>query len=404
MNQPLMPSLRRVNVTYTLIHLAYWALFAAFVGYQTALLLSRGFTSGQAGVFASLRCLSGIIAQPLLGRWADRHPHIPLKWIFNGSLLISLVFSILFYTTPMKFAGTAIIFLVLGALELSSYPLIDSMAVQYMNAGMDIKYSFGRGLGSMSYAVACVFLGMQAERFGVESILLTHSILIVVVIAVVFLFPTFPKESTGTESKEAPHSAWYLLRQNPSFALMLVASFFSMCAVLPAIGFLINIIREQGGDTASLGIALFLMASSEFPAAFLFQKLWRRFGSTKMMLISFTFMAVKPLLFLIAPTLFVVLAVQPIQMLGYGLFTPASVYFANENVPQTDRVQGQSLMMMASNGLGGVLGNLFAGYIIDWGGVNAMLLFSFICGIVGVGLGILAGTLSRTKSTYGRIS
>ena len=46
-----MPSLRRVNVLYTLVQLTYWAAFAAFSGYQTALLLGRGFSSGDAGVF-----------------------------------------------------------------------------------------------------------------------------------------------------------------------------------------------------------------------------------------------------------------------------------------------------------------------------------------------------------------
>ena len=53
-----MPSLRRVNVLYTLVQLTYWAAFAAFAGYQTALLLGRGFSSGAAGVFAATRCLT----------------------------------------------------------------------------------------------------------------------------------------------------------------------------------------------------------------------------------------------------------------------------------------------------------------------------------------------------------
>lgn len=43
------PSLRRLNVSYTLVHVVYWAMFAIFAGYQTSLLLGRGFTSGEAG-------------------------------------------------------------------------------------------------------------------------------------------------------------------------------------------------------------------------------------------------------------------------------------------------------------------------------------------------------------------
>ena len=49
------PSLRRLNVSYTLVHVVYWAMFAIFAGYQTSLLLGRGFTSGEAGIFASIR-------------------------------------------------------------------------------------------------------------------------------------------------------------------------------------------------------------------------------------------------------------------------------------------------------------------------------------------------------------
>ena len=57
-----LPSLRRVNGMYILVQLIYWSMFGAFSGFQTALLLGRGFSSGEAGVFAALRCLSGILA------------------------------------------------------------------------------------------------------------------------------------------------------------------------------------------------------------------------------------------------------------------------------------------------------------------------------------------------------
>ena len=67
-----------------------------------------------------------------------------------------------------------------------------------------------------------------------------------------------------------------------------------------------------------------------------------------------------------------VLLAQPLQLLGYGLFTPASVYFVNESVPEADRVRGQTVMMVASNGMGGMLGGLLAGWTLDMGGANWM--------------------------------
>ena len=108
------PSLRRLNVSYTLVHVVYWAMFAIFAGYQTSLLLGRGFTSGEAGIFASIRCFAGILAQPLLGGWADRHPEVPIKRLLNACLVLALWVNVVFYTTRPGFWGTALIFLTLA--------------------------------------------------------------------------------------------------------------------------------------------------------------------------------------------------------------------------------------------------------------------------------------------------
>jgi len=381
------PSLCRVNTMYILVQLLYWSMYGAFCGFQTALLLERGFSSGDAGILAALRCLSGILAQPLLGGWADRHPRVPLKWILNVCLGISLVIHVFFYCTRPGFAGMVLIFLALGAFEMNTYPLVDSMAVQFMNTGLPVNYSLGRGLGSFAYAVTCVVLGRQSTLWGVESVLLVHGVLLALLITAVALYPAFPAELLPKVSRgESPHSVWYLLRGNRPFTLMLGAVFLGMTAIMPIVGFMVNIVTDRGGTTTHLGVALFLMAASELPAAILFPYLWRRMGSPRMLLLAVIFMAVKPLLFLLTPSLGWVLAVQPIQMFGYGLFTPAAVYYANESVPAADRVRGQTIMMIASNGLGGMAGNLLGGYAIDLGGVNAMLAVCTLCGAVGVAL------------------
>ncbi|WP_295579385.1 MFS transporter [uncultured Oscillibacter sp.] len=390
-----LPSLRRVNTLYILVQLFYWAAFAAFAGYQTALLLGRGFSSGEAGVFAAIRCLAGIVAQPLLGGWADRHPRVPLKHLLNGCLAASLAVNLLFYTTRPGFWGTVLIFLALGVLELNAYPLLDSMAVQFINAGLDVNYSLGRGLGSFAYAVACVILGRQSAAWGVETVLLTHMALLVLLMAAIAAYPAAPP-AVPTGERERPHSVWALLRGNRSFTLMLLAVFCALTAVMPIVSFLVNIVTSRGGNETHLGLALFLMAASELPAALLFPRLWRRLGSRGMMVLSVVCMAAKPLVFLLVPSLGLLLLVQPIQMLGYGLFTPASVYYANENVSAADRVRGQTVMMVASNGLGGMAGNLIAGYAIDLGGVNAMLA---LCAAVGAAGVLLAAAATRCEKT-----
>ena len=394
------PSFRRLDAHYILMQAGFWAMFAAICCYQAALLLGRGFSNSQVGLIMSVRCLAGIFFQPLLGGFADRHPRLPLKFIVALSLFLSFFAGLpLIFYPGMGLAGTLIVFVILGALEISSYPLMDAMAIQYINAGVPIRYSLGRGIGSFSYAVFGALLGLQAGRWGVESTLITHAFLVAAECVIVAFYPTFRPASPSqaqTTPPPRPHSALTLLRTHPKFSLMLAGIFLGLTAYMPLVNFLINIIVSRGGDSTSLGGALFLMAASELPAAFLFQRLSRRWKSGRLLLLSLLFIALKAACLFFSGNLTAVLLIQPLQMLGYGLFTPASVFYVNESVPQEDRVLGQTLMMVASNGLGGVVGSFVGGGLLDLWGVDSMLL---VCSVMAFAGALLAALSLRTPSS-----
>ena len=386
------PTLRRLDWHYIAMQMGFWAMFAAIVAYQTALLLERGFTNGEAGLMTSVRCLAGIVFQPLLGGFADRHPRVPLKGIVGVSLALSLAAGLWYWMDPaMGLGSTALVWVVIGGLGVSSYPLMDAMAVQFINDGMPIRYSLGRGLGSLAYAVVCVLLGLQVGQWGVETTLVTFLLLTAAEIALVFTYPTWHPHAPAAQAEQArPQSALSLLRSNPRFTLMLAGVLFGLTAVLPLSNFLVNVILSRGGTAADLGLAMFLMGGFELPAAFLFPRLLRRLGSGRILVLSMFFGTLKGVALLLTWNLAGVLLCQPLQMLGYGLFTPASVYFVNESVPPADRVRGQTIMMVASNGLGGMLGGLLAGWTLDAGGANWMLAGCILCGCVGTVLCLLA--------------
>ncbi len=199
------------------------------------------------------------------------------------------------------------------------------------------------------------------------------------------LFPSIPAQLLPQPQKGAAegHSALQILRGSRTFTLMLIACFFGMMGVMPISGFLVTLVTSRGGDSRALGLAQFLMAASELPSALVFGLLRKRLSSAKILLISIVFMAVKPLLILASGSLGMLLAVQPVQMLGYGLFFPASVYFANESVAPADRVQGQSLRTIVAISLSTLLGSLVSGYLLDLGGTTLMLWFSAGCAAVG---------------------
>ena len=396
------PSFRRLDYHYIVMQAGFWAMFASVVAYQTALLLERGFSNGEAGLMTAVRCLAGIVCQPLLGGFADRHPEIPLKRIVTISLLLSLGAGAWYWLSPdMGLWETTLVWVVIGGLEVSSYPLMDAMAIQFINDGVPIRYSLGRGVGSMAYAVVCVLLGLQVGSAGLESTLLTHLLLVVGEATLVASYPACRGDGRASQQTgPKPQSALSLLKSNPRFTLMLVGVLLGLTGIMPLSNFLVNIVTSRGGTEADLGLALFLMAASELPTALFFGKLLRRLGSGKLVMLSMLFGTLKGVLLLLTTGYLGVLLVQPIQVLGYGLFTPASVYFVNESVPEADRVRGQTVMMVASNGLGGMLGGLLAGCTLDLGGANLMLGGCIACSCAGTMLCLLALRKNTSISSF----
>ena len=394
-----MPSVRRLDYHYMAMQIGFWAMFAAVCAYQAALLTSRGFTNAETGLLIAVRCLAGIVCQPALGAFADCHPRFPLRLIVSLALGVGLIAGLVFLLCPMGMAGTMAVLILMGGFEITSYPLMDAMAIQFLHRGVPIRYSLGRGAGSLAYAVCCVVLGLQVTAWGVETTLVTHAVLTALEILLVMTYPVCPPEGEGSGPAPAPHSALWLLRQNPSFALMLLAILLGLTGCLPMSNFLVNVVTSRGGAAGDLGAALFLMGAFELPTAFFFQRLYRRLGGGRLLLMSMVFCLLKALALLLAPSLVFVLLAQPLQMLGYGLFTPTSVYYVNESVPPEDQVKGQTLMMVASNGLGGVLGSLFAGTILDLGGADAMLLFCMACCGVAAVLAVLSLRLAARRTS-----
>ena len=47
-------SIRKLNILYSIVQAMYFAAFSAFCGFQTLFILERGFTSGEAGMLASM--------------------------------------------------------------------------------------------------------------------------------------------------------------------------------------------------------------------------------------------------------------------------------------------------------------------------------------------------------------
>ena len=139
MDTTTLPPKGKLTLHYYLLQIGFWGGIGCFTGFQSVIVLDRGFTSADVGVFVAICNLAGILFQPQLGAWADRHPEVPIKRLLNACLVLALGVNVVFYTTRPGFWGTALIFLTLGILDIWLAPYREQANVGYFQEIKQVK-------------------------------------------------------------------------------------------------------------------------------------------------------------------------------------------------------------------------------------------------------------------------
>ena len=147
--------------------------------------------------------------------------------------------------------------------------------------------------------------------------------------------------------------------------------------------YMINIVRELGGTDGTFGIAAFFCAASEMPAMFLCNYLIRKISCKKLLKLSSVFFVLRPLVIFLAPNLAVAFLGFALQSLSFGIFTPVSVFFINQELKEKDRIVGQTIFGMVTVGVGSCVGNLAGGFLMDRIGLRPTLGLCVVFAAVG---------------------
>ena len=104
----------------------------------------------------------------------------------------------------------------------------------------------------------------------------------------------------------------------------------------------------------------------------------------QMLIFCAAFFVIRAGLFWAARSVPVLYLAAALDFFEYGIFIPATVYYVAEHIDPANQVKGQSLMGMATTGVGSAFGNFVSGQLLDRAGVSGMLLFCSACAAVGL--------------------
>lgn len=375
---------RLLTLQYCILQGAYWASFCSIYAFSTVLLLAKGFSSSQIGITVALGNILGVILQPIFAGIADSSKRISLQKLTAILSAITALFFLLVYFLPNIFIGIAACFLLTDTFLQVTQPLVNSVSIYYVNQGISVDFGIARGVGSISYAAASSALGYLIERKGADVIILAGLLFLAIIILALLSMPVLkeegnnahsaPENSADTVSKE---SLWQFFTRYKRFTVALLGVTLLFTFHNMTNSYLIQIVQALGGDSANMGTALSIAAVSELPAMLIFSKLLKRFRSNQLLILSGFFFAVKAGAYLLAGTVTQFYLAQVLQMGAFALYIPASVYYVNETMKDSDKFKGQAVMT-ATNTLGGVIGSLLGGFLLDYAGIKPLLMTGFI--------------------------
>lgn len=379
----------RAKLSYMLSHGLFWCTYCISWSYTACFLTDKGYSSFTVGLVTGLGAIASVILQPATAALAGKISILNDK--LNAIILkiISLAAAILIMAGFPGNLSIAVLFTVLTAIDASIPSILSTLATSYINAGNFLNYGAARGFGSLTYSVFSLILGILVSRAGTDILMILYIFFGILYIIAVAAFPANGSKSDSNSVNDKPgkpsgsREGTGLLARYPY-----LYSFFA-ASILLYIGhnifniFLINIVNRAGGDSVNLGVALAISACVELPAMACFVQIENKIPVEKLMIISSIIFTMKAFAAIFATSVPAVYIVSFMQIGAFAIFTPGSVYFICKHLSPSDNSLGQALLGSCTLGLGGTLGNILGGFIIDRAGITAALVAAAVLSAFG---------------------
>ncbi|MDR2404357.1 MAG: MFS transporter [Spirochaetaceae bacterium] len=345
--------------------IAAFVIYAATTPYLPILVRGLGYRPVVVGILLGIFEGAGIIGPFIFGHFADKLGKYKSGLIVTFVLSVIAIIPLVLWIHPLLSA----LFLVLFAIGFrSTVPLLD--AITTINLGASGNYGKIRTMGSLSFVVMVLFFQWTPVLRPNTSINIALWIGATSALAIipVFLLPTRYTETAKARVhtgriQGAQKSGLWLPLLVPGIGMIAM----SRLAISPIYSFFpLYLVEYMNWDV--VGLLFALASASEIPCMFISNRLIRRFGPLRLLMIAAIAIGIRLSILAFFPYRFAIVASQMLHSLCFGLFHPAAVAFISNCVPPERRAMGMSIYLSIGTGLPALLGNILGGYLVDhWG-------------------------------------
>ena len=373
---------KSLTFQYTFHQMAYWATAAGIVSFATAFLLQQGFAASTVGVLLASGNLLSCGFQPVMAGWADRTGGNVLKWMTATLTAVSAACFLSIQLLPLPQVVFGLLYL-LGVFAFDAMnPLMNALNVSYMTGGYTINYGLSRGMGSLAYAFAALGIGMVMARFGAEWMIWISIALLAINAAMSLSYPSLVTAVSGEKKADECCSVPVFFRRYKWYCVSLLGVILLGMFHAMTENYLIEIVTPLGGDSGTVGVALFIATVIEAVILVYLDKVRSRISDNWLFKIAGLAFLLKAVLFLLASSITAIYFIQLLQGVSYTFLSPIQMYYANNKVHAADMVKGQAFIT-ASYTLGCAAGNFIGGQLLSAFDIRALLLAGIVMALAG---------------------
>lgn len=392
-----MKSASRLTGVFGLVQASFWMSLCLSISFAAVHLKALGFSNAELGLVMAAGNVLGSLAGPVLTALAERRPRLSAARL-NRPLFALRVLALL---GLLLFAAHDLPSAVLYALYIAVMMPVNSLNLKFCvdaeQRSLRLDYGVARAAGSLAYVLLSVALGIAVKRLGEQSLVWTGFFVLLLQILFNELMTAKLLRAPLPTQKKAdlpqPLPLLRFLRKEPRFTLFLLGSillYFSHNAIT---NFMINLVRNVGGDEETMGFLNAFMAVVELPVMLLFSRFARGRRISLLLQISVGAFLAKALAFALAPSIPLLFGADLLQAPSFALYTCAVVPYVNEVIPRENAAKAQSLAFSITT-LGAVGASSVGGWLFDHCSVMTTLLIS--AAVCAAGVAICIPSVKKT--------
>jgi len=369
----------------------YYAFVGMFAPYWSLYLKSLHFDAIDIAILMSLQPVTRMVAPNVWG-WLADHTGKRREVVVVAASLSALFYLGVFATT--SFWGLFIVLMLMNFFWSASMPLVEATTLTWLGKNT-AHYGRLRSWGSIGFILSVVGLGYAFDHIAIAWLLWAG---LVCELGILIFARQIPPAAVLAHHTD--HQPIKQIVLQPRVLALFGACFLMAAAHGPYYTFFSIYLVEHGYAKSAVGGLWALGVICEIGVFFLMPGLVRRFGFSRILLISFGAAVLRFLLIGWAVDIVVLLLLaQVLHALTFGAYHAASLGLVHEFFQGRHQSRGQALFGSLTYGAGGILGGLASGPIWQHWGATALYTSSAAMALLGLMLmgRKLRGMEQRTK-------